>query len=151
MNVAPAMIVVIRALDDLSDEGKFFGSGEPTARCARRHTFETERSRARDERESVRVLHVELKVSGWGQPRSGRADERIEQWGELSRPPEILRVPLHADAERGIRFLDPLDDLVVSDRRCDESLAQPADRLVVPAVDAAGIRHDRGPERPFEM
>src|SRR5687768_2434422 len=70
-----------------------------------------------------------LHVSGPSPPR--RLHERIEQRPELTRFPEILRVPLDADAEPGIRLLDRFDDAVGGSRTDDEAFASPADRLVM--------------------
>src|SRR5262249_50099201 len=41
-----------------------------------------------------------------------RGDERLEERRELAGPPEILRMPLYADAERRGRTLDRFDDAV---------------------------------------
>ncbi len=46
-------------------------------------------------------------------------------------------MPLHADAERGVRFFDRFDHAVGGAGADDEAVAGPADRLVMPAVDAA--------------
>ena len=66
-----------------------------------------------------------------------RLDERLEQRPELAGSPEVLRVPLHADAERGVRLLDRLDHAVGGAGADDQPVAGPADRLMMPAVDAA--------------
>ena len=61
-------------------------------------------------------------------------------------------MPLHAEAERGIGFFDRFDHAVGGAGADDEAVAGPADRLMMPAVDAAaagGIRpvaeHGREP------
>src|SRR3954468_16900681 len=68
-------------------------------------------------------------------PRARRFDEAREQSRELTGAPEVLGVPLHADAERRIRTLDRLDNPVRRDGGSDETRRNPADRLMVPAVD----------------
>lgn len=72
-------------------------------------------------------------------PHARGAHERVEQRPELAGPPEVLRMPLHTEAEALVRRLDRLDDAVGGRRGCDERLAQRGDGLMVPAVDAAGV------------
>src|SRR5437762_7068301 len=70
---------------------------------------------------------------------SASLNERFEQRPELSRPPEVLRMPLYAEAESAARILDGFDDAVGRGRRCDESFAEILGRLVMPAVDRTGL------------
>src|SRR5436190_10030770 len=70
---------------------------------------------------------------------SASLNERFEQRPELSRPPEVLRMPLYAEAEAAARILDGFDDAVRRSRRCDESFAEILRRLVMPAVDRTGL------------
>src|SRR5258708_6446071 len=65
--------------------------------------------------------------------------ESFEQRSELARSEEVLRMPLDADAEAGVRILDAFDDAVGRGRGDDEACRELPDRLVVPAVDVAGI------------
>ena len=57
-------------------------------------------------------------------------DEPLEQAAEFSRPPEILRMPLHADAERRVRALDCFDHPVGRHGGGDEGGSDACDRLV---------------------
>src|SRR5262245_23353208 len=66
-----------------------------------------------------------------------RLNERFEQRLELAGAPEILRVPLDADAEWRVRLFDPLDHSIRRAGVDDQAIARLSDRLVVPAVDAA--------------
>ena len=40
------------------------------------------------------------------------ADESLEDWPEFARAPEVLRMPLHAQAEGDARILNRLDDAI---------------------------------------
>ena len=62
-------------------------------------------------------------------------DEFLEQRSELAGPPEILRVPLHRDAEARLRPLDCFDDSVRRGGGYVEAGAGIPDCLMVAAVD----------------
>ena len=66
-------------------------------------------------------------------------DQGVEQAVELAGAPEILRVPLHAEAERAIGRLDRFDDAVGGGCGGDQSRAEPSDGLMMAAVDAARV------------
>src|SRR5215208_208800 len=71
---------------------------------------------------------------------SARLNERLEQRPEFAGPVEVLRMPLHAEAEAAARVLECFDDAVGRRRRRDEPLADILRRLVVAAVHGAGVR-----------
>src|SRR3954467_1848787 len=72
-------------------------------------------------------------------PRAPPFDKASEQSRKLAGAPEVLGVPLHADAERRVRALDRLDDPIRRPRRGDEARRDASRRLMVPAVDRAGL------------
>ena len=65
-------------------------------------------------------------------------DKGLEQRLELAGPPEVLRMPLDTQAEARDGLLDGFDDPVGCGCGDHESLSQPANRLMVATVDAAG-------------
>ncbi len=71
------------------------------------------------------------------------ADESVEERRELARAPEVLRVPLHADAELGVGLLDRLDHAVGRRGRRDQAGPDATDGLMVAAVDAAACARRR--------
>ena len=66
-------------------------------------------------------------------------DKRLEQWSELASPPEVLGMPLHANAEAGGRTLGRFDDTVGGGCGDLEALRHMLDRLMVTAVDGTGV------------
>src|SRR5256885_16644878 len=76
-------------------------------------------------------------------------DEGVEQRGEPSGPPEILRMPLHPEAEPRAGTLDRFDHAVLGRSRDDERCRDAADRLVMTAVHgthAVAVQAERLPE-----
>ncbi len=69
----------------------------------------------------------------------GGFEESFEQRAELARAPEVLRVPLDAEAEARGRILDRFDDAVGRRGGHAEARRDGLDRLMVPAVDLAGV------------
>ena len=53
-----------------------------------------------------------------------RSHERFEEPSELARSPEVLRVPLHAEAEWRVGALDGFDHAIRCCRRHHESVRQ---------------------------
>ena len=66
-------------------------------------------------------------------------DESLEQSAELARAPEVLRMPLHADAEPGAGLFDRLDDAVWRRGGDDETRRGLLDGLMMPAVDGDAV------------
>src|SRR5207237_2000203 len=71
---------------------------------------------------------------------SARLNERFEHRPEFSGSPEILRMPLHAEAEAAARVFDRFDDTVRRACRGDEPFAEIFDGLMMAAVHVARIR-----------
>src|SRR5437867_13425966 len=65
---------------------------------------------------------------------SCRCEESLEQRPEFAGPPEVLRVPLHAEAEPCRRVFDRLDDAVGGGGGHSESAGDVFHRLVMPTV-----------------
>ena len=74
-----------------------------------------------------------------------RRHERSNSGAELAGAPEVLRVPLHADAERARSARSMAFDDAVGAPSADATSPSPsrADRLMVPAVDAAACTRRR--------
>src|SRR5688500_7858522 len=71
--------------------------------------------------------------------RARRLHEAFEQLAELPGPPEILRMPLHRHAEGGIRLFHRFNDAIGRGRRDVETRGHFLHRLVMAAVDVAGL------------
>src|SRR5580704_16612505 len=69
----------------------------------------------------------------------GGLEEALEQRPELAGAPEVLRVPLDAEAETCCGIFDRLDDAVGRGRGDLEAGGYLLDGLVMTAVDLAGI------------
>src|SRR5688572_8533965 len=65
--------------------------------------------------------------------------QAFEQFAKLARPPEVLGMPLHGDAERAIRLFHRLDHAVRRRCRHFEPGGDFLYRLVMAAVDVAGL------------
>src|SRR5438105_8249801 len=72
--------------------------------------------------------------------KSARLNQRFEHRPEFSGSPEILRMPLHAEAEAAARVFDRFDDTVRRACRGDEPFAEIFDGLMMAAVHVARIR-----------
>ena len=72
-------------------------------------------------------------------PVVGGLDQPLEQLAELAGAPEILGMPLHRDAERRVRLFHRFDDAVRRRRGDLEALGDLLHRLVMAAVDVAGL------------
>src|SRR2546427_4855603 len=94
--------------------------------------------------------HESQMTSGALAPRG--FDESLEERPELPRAPEVLRVPLHAEAEALRGILDGLDDAVRRGGGRDEPFAERLRRLMVTAVHGAGVAlFDPLPHQLFEQ